>query len=200
MEQQVPVETQIRSLWPDDDDDVPASKSSVDLSSRVWRRGDLLVMDRHARLPDICLLTGQPATQRVEREVSFYPNGSHLALLLGIVPYLAALMCLSSTVRLELGLCEQMFQRQRYRILFGKILGGIGAAAIMAAIAFGAATQEHEMAVVMIAVGAVVGIAGLVLGFVGSWPVIARKIDTDYVWLTGVHPEFLAKLPEWPRK
>ena len=191
------MEKKIRSLWPDDDD-VPASKASVDLSSRVWRRGDLLVMDRHARLPDVCVLTGLPATHRVEREPSYYPPGSHLALLIGIVPYVAALMNFSTTARIELPLCEQMFQRQRYQILFGKFLGGIGGVAMMGAIAFGAATKEHEMAVVIIALGAVVGLAGLALGIVGSWPLIAQKIDTDYIWLSGVHRDFLKTLPEWP--
>jgi hypothetical protein len=193
------MEKKIQSLWPDDED-VPASKSSVDLTTRVWRRGDLLVMDRHARLPDVCVLTGLPAVHRVERELSFYPTGCHLFLLLGILPYVITILLLTTFAKIELGLCERMFQRQRIQLLFGKILGGVGGAVVVGAIAFGVMTKEIEASIVFIILGSIVGLAGLALGFVGSCLVITHKIDTDYIWLRGVHRNFLDELPEWPGK
>jgi hypothetical protein len=93
-----------------------------------------------------------------------------------------------------------MFQRQRAHLLFGKILGGVGAAVVVSAIAFGVITKEVEISIVLIILGSVVGFAGLALGFAGSCLVITQKIDTDYIWLRGVHRNFLDELPEWPGK
>ena len=162
--------------------------------------GNLLVMDRHARLPNVCLLTGRPATKWVEREVSYYPAAVHLVLLVGIVPYVFYLLNLSTVVKIEIGLCERCFERQRLRLFFGKLLGGLGTAGILGAISLGLITKEHEVATVLIFLSAVIGTAGLALFLWGGRLVTAKKIDEDYIWLRGVDQDFLATLPKWPGK
>jgi hypothetical protein len=46
--------------------------------------------------------------------------------------------------------------------------------------------------------GLLVMLIGGITGGVIARNVSATKIDKDYVWLSGAHPDFLAELPEWP--
>jgi hypothetical protein len=50
----------------------------------------------------------------------------------------------------------------------------------------------------MVSFGILATLGGLLYGLNASTLVTAQRITNDYIWLRGVHPEFLASLPEWP--
>ena len=50
----------------------------------------------------------------------------------------------------------------------------------------------------LILAGVVFFFVGIIYGQYGSRLVHPKKIDEQFIWLKGVHPDFLAKYPEWP--
>ena len=46
--------------------------------------------------------------------------------------------------------------------------------------------------------GVVLGLFAAIYGLIAARMVVAERISDDYVWLKGVHPDFLASLPPWP--
>ena len=53
-------------------------------SDTLYRQGNLLVFQKYAPLPNICLKSNQPATGQLKRSLSWHPPGAWFALLLGV--------------------------------------------------------------------------------------------------------------------
>jgi hypothetical protein len=50
----------------------------------------------------------------------------------------------------------------------------------------------------LVSLGLLSSLGGLLYGLNASTLVTASRITENYFWLKGVHPDFLADLPEWP--
>ena len=50
----------------------------------------------------------------------------------------------------------------------------------------------------LILLGVLVFFGGALYGLIAARMVAPKRISDDYVWLKGVHPDFLAELPVWP--
>jgi hypothetical protein len=66
------------------------------------------------------------------------------------------------------------------------------------AIASGFLADRYPSAGVAALIGIVVILAGAFYGAISARLVAAKRITADYIWLKGIHPEFLALLPDWP--
>jgi di/tricarboxylate transporter len=58
--------------------------------------------------------------------------------------------------------------------------------------------NQMDWAVFGIPLGVIIFFIGCIYGSVCSRMVVQTRIDDHFVWLKGVHPDFLAELPEWP--
>ena len=58
--------------------------------------------------------------------------------------------------------------------------------------------DSREIAPVAIGLAFPLFLIGAIYGLLAARMVTPKKIDDNYVWLRGVHPSFLATLPEWP--
>jgi hypothetical protein len=161
----------------------------------VFRQGDLLVMHKRARLPNRCVKTNEPTVGRLSRNLSWHHPLIYLSVFAGLLVYVVLAIVLRKQASIEIGLGEQGFRRRRSAILIGwtSFLGGIG-------IAIGSPILADQIPAAIYAwpIGLFLAIGGGIYGLLVAQVVAPKRITDDYVWLKGVHPDYLAELPAWP--
>jgi hypothetical protein len=165
----------------------------------VWRDGPCLVMHKRAELPDRCVKSNRPATRRVLRALSWHHPAIYAALLGGPLIYVILALLLREKATIRVGLSDEWFARRRRR---GVAAVGIVLLAILPVLVM-LASQKHGsglasvLAIVNMSVGILVAV---IYGDLATGLVSPARITKEYVWLKGVHPDFLASLPPWPGK
>jgi hypothetical protein len=147
----------------------------------AWRDGDLLVIHRDARLPEICLKTGQPAGRRLTVKLAWDEHWWSLR---------------KQTLRLELPLSERSyFAATRLRWL----LVALGMA-VLAALGVIIPRLHHwpsGQGALVIFGGGSSAITLLLCSVALGEPVAIRRVRGDYLWLSGAGQRFLQQLPVW---
>ena len=88
---------------------------------------------------------------------------------------------------------ERLFFASRW--LLAPIYLGLSVALIVGGISM---VDRDPMAGIGILAGLLLFFVAAIWGLVAARMVSAKRIAEEYIWLKGVHPEFLARLPEWP--
>jgi hypothetical protein len=162
----------------------------------LWRQGNLLVLHKAAPLPDICLKSNLPASRRLKRNLQWHHPAVYLALLVNLIVYVVVAMIVQKRATLFIPLTEEWFARRKRRLLiaWGSFLLCLG----MIVLGIVLAVNEQDWGLLLflggLIGGAVVGIAGLL-----SCRLIApTRITDEYVWVKGVHSDYLDRLAIWP--
>jgi hypothetical protein len=167
----------------------------------VFQKGKLLVMHKHAELPDRCVKTNQPVNGlRLRRNLSWHPPLLYLVLFIGIPFYIIVAIALSKKATIELGLCKPKIRKRRWAILISWLLAFLG---IFVFGSFYLISDPHVREIWMgwaVSLGLLIFLSAVVYGIIASNIVTATRITKDYVWLKGVHPDYLAELPVWPHE
>jgi hypothetical protein len=100
-----------------------------------------------------------------------------------------------------IGLSPEWHRRRRRALWAGWIIGLLGLGTLIGSIV--ALTGSNNINTPWLALsgllfGIIAILVGIVCGSSGSQMVRPVRITDDYVWLKGVHPDFLADLPPWP--
>jgi hypothetical protein len=171
----------------------------------VFRSGNQLVMHKLAKLPDRCVKSNQPADgQRLRRKLSWHHPLVFLALifgLIGLLVYIILAVVLSKKATIDVGLSEEWFRKRRRAILIGWLSVLLGIAVLAGSIAI---VVNPNCQAPWVGWGIPLGLAmflgGAIYGLMASRMVAPARITEEYVWLKGVHPDYLADLPPWPNQ
>lgn len=161
--------------------------------SRVWA-GDL----RGGALPHVCVVTGEPTEDSLKYRFSTSPTWVLLLLLVGVLPYLIAVMATAKRAEGELPLVRR--QHRRVRLTRWGGWGTIGVAFVVFVVAAGLGSSTNDamrstagllalFALLLI----VVGLLGVILrGFLGIGGRVEGVPGVPDYWVTlrGVHPAF----------
>ena len=161
----------------------------------LWRQGNLLVMHKNAPLPDICLKSNEPATRRLKRKLSWHHPAVFLVVLINLILYVIVALCLQKTATIQMPLSDEWFARRRRSIVvaWGIVLSSI------ALFVLGVSSVESQGWAPFVLIASIfVFLGGLIYGLVAARLVTAQRISDEYVWLKGVHPQFLDRLEIWP--
>jgi hypothetical protein len=161
----------------------------------LWRKGNVLVMHRDAVLPDRCVKSNQPAMGRLKRKLTWHHPAIFISLLVSILIYVILALVLSKRATIYIGLSEEWFGRRRQAMLIG---WGMVLASVALIILGAAMVDSTPEAGWMIAVGVLAFFAGAIYGLLRARMVWPRRMNDQFIWLKGVHPEFLGELPHWP--
>jgi hypothetical protein len=161
----------------------------------LWRMGNVLVMHKHATLPPICVKSGQPATQWLARKLIWHPPWIALTVLIAIPVYIVIALIMTKRATIVIGLTDEWAARRRTRsvIAVGALLTGV--AMVVTAFVLG---SQNDIWFVLLLPGIVTGLAAAIYGQYACRLVWPQRITDQYVWLKGVHPNFLEHLPPWP--
>lgn len=161
----------------------------------VWRDGNRLVMSKDAELPAVCVKTNQPTESRLRRRMYWHPPGYYLLILISILVYAIVALIVREKADIQVGLSPERLSRRRW-VIAGAWLMALAGIGVMVA-GFSGVNNDPNMSFV-----AVLGIVGIVMaaiiGATLARIVYPARITKDHVWIKGVHPEYLAALPDFP--
>jgi hypothetical protein len=164
----------------------------------LWREGQLLVMDRNSRLPNICVKSGQPAQRFLVRNLSWQPPWLRaMAFVFGWLIYAILVANYGKKATIHIALSEEWFRKRTMFMLIGWI-GSLGAIAVGGGLfAIGLSSESAPLVVIGLILGSVVLLVCSLLGIYGSRMVWADLITERHVWVGGVCEPFLQQLPPW---
>jgi hypothetical protein len=167
----------------------------ADPFSGLWRQGNMLVMHKLAPLPDICLKSNQPATRRLKRTLHWHHPAIFIALLISPLIYIILALVLQKRAIIHMPMTDEWFARRRTRML---IAWGLALFSILLAVGAGVLAETIGDATPLIFISALVtGLGGLIFGLVSCRMISPQRITDEYVWINGVHPDFLNRLEVW---
>ncbi len=175
---------------------LPANEEPVDPSEGVWRRGGVLVVSRLARLPDRCVSCNEPAETRIRSKLSWHRGWVYLFALLNLLVYAVVALALRKKAELEVPQCARHAKIRRYGFLGAWALMGIGTGIAWAVAAL---DVDGPIGAAPLLIFFSTAFVALIMGFTISRPVVARRIDDEFLWLGKCGGRFLSSLPEAPR-
>lgn len=163
----------------------------------IWRQGNVLVMHKNAPLPDICLKSNEPATRRLKRKLQWHHPAISFTILAGVLVYVILAMILTKRATIQMAMTEAWFAKRFQRLL---IAWGI---ALLAVLLFFGSFLLIELAdgvifACLIFTSVVMLIAAPIYGQIACRMVAPKRMTDQYLWLKGVHPEFLNRLEDFP--
>jgi hypothetical protein len=165
----------------------------------VFRLGKQLVMHRTAILPNRCVKSNEPVDQlRLVRSLSWHHPLVYLTLLINILVFIIVALAVRKQATIRVGLSDEWFRKRRMAILIGWTFGLLGIAIVVVSLMNTLGPGGSGYAGLGIVCGLVMLLAAAIFGIVRAQIVRPARITNEYIWLTGVHPDYLAELPEWP--
>lgn len=160
----------------------------------LWREGNVLVMHKQAPLPDICMKSNLPANRRLRRDLRWHHPAVFVALLVNLIVYLIIAMIMTKKATIHMPLTDEWFGRRRTRML---IAWGV---ALLAVLMFfgGIAAIDTDYGIFITLAGLFVALGAGIGGLLGCQLVTPKRMTDQYIWLKGVHPDYLDRLPVWP--
>ena len=163
--------------------------------SGIWRDANQMVMTRDAELPYVCIKTNRPADVWLPRTVSWYPKWTLVLVPLGLLVFVIVAGLLRRQTTIRVGLCESRRVGRVWALVlaWGGIVLGLGL------LLLGAVLEERQPeAAYLMPLGVVLFFGSAIVGDTLPTIVSAAYITEDHIWLKGVHPDYLARFPEFP--
>ena len=168
--------------------------SNQPLFAGLWRQGNVLVMHKAAPLPDICLKSNGKATRRLPRSLSWHHPAIFILVVISPIIYIIVALVVRKTATIQLPLTDEWYARRRWRML---IAWSLVLTCILLFVVGGAFAEQLAIAPWLM-VGSVFGLLGAAIyGLVACRLVTPQRINDQYIWLKGVHPDFLNRLEVW---
>ncbi len=161
----------------------------------VWRDGSQLVMCKDAELPARCVKTNAPTDRTLRRQLAWHnPLFYAVLFLVGPVIYIIVALIVQKKADIQVGLSPEGFRSRRWGIAIGWLSFFLGAVVFIVGVAN--SKPNNNWWIVIIA-GLLGGLIGIIVGVIKSRVVSPTKITDSHVWLKGIHPDYLATLPQW---
>ena len=154
----------------------------------IWRSRSVLVMAKHAPLPERCVKCNAPTQRTLKRNLRWHHPALYLAIFGGVLIYFILSLVLSKSATIHVGLCETHAAARTRDILITWAL-----VLLSFALFYFAASAEE---ITLMLVGLVVFLGAVIYGVVKGRVVVPQKIDDHYVWLNGINADYLSQFPE----
>jgi len=167
----------------------------------AWRDGRLLVMHKQARLPDRCVKSNAPTSpdQRWRHKFTWCHPAVLFTVLINFLVLFVAYLIFRKQATIEVGIMPSFLDRRRRAMTIGWLLMAGGIVGLIAGIVvvtdMNADTSQWGVPAML--VSAIVILLGAGWAGFGSRIVTCQKMNKHYVWLRGVHPDYLETLPDW---
>ncbi len=151
-----------------------------------------MVMHLDATLPDRCVKTNLPAHgKRLKRNLTWHHPAWYLLVLLNLFIYVLVAICIRKQAKLQLGVSEHYLKKRTRLIASAWVLFLAGILMLFVGL------TDYENYGALSGIGMVSCFASMILGVIAGNVVTPTLIQDDLIWLKGVHPDYLATLPDW---
>ncbi len=151
----------------------------------LWQDGRLLLANRNAALPNRCVKCNQPTDHKMKRTYYWHPSGWYFLILLSVLIYVIVAMVVRKKAKIQVGLCERHRRRRIYSMAAGTL---VPLCSIGGCIASEASDLGLALSLILVPFG-------LIWLAFASQLLRATRIDEQFVYLKGVHADYLATLP-----
>lgn len=166
------------------------------LFAGLWRQGNVLVMHKAAPLPDICLKSNGKATRRLSRSLSWHHPAIYILVLISPLIYIIVALILRKTATIQMPLTDEWYARRRWRMLIAWSLAL--ACVVIFGVGVALANQNQFDAAPLLFLLSIFGLLGAAIyGLLACRLVAPERMTDEYIWLKGVHPDFLNRLEVW---
>ena len=159
-------------------------------SGGLWRMGKRLVTSSQTSFPDRCVKCNAPANGFRLKRVLYWQHPAYLLFFFcSLLVLLIVILIVRKKAILHIGLCDKPRARRKLGLIIGWSSFALGIILLIGA----AWLSSGWSALAGIAILIIGGITGAIL----ATTITPTKITKENVWITGVHRDFLAQLPEW---
>jgi predicted RNA-binding Zn-ribbon protein involved in translation (DUF1610 family) len=165
----------------------------------IWRDGKKLVMSKTAELPNVCVKTNLPADGWLRRKMYWHQPALYVLLVISPVIYAIVALIVRQKADIRVGLCAERLNRRRW-IMAGAwlvALAGVGLFVMGIRLA-DAGPRPDDVAPFLMLGGVLVAVIAAIVGITLTRIVRPERITKEYVWISGIHPEYLASFPDFP--
>ncbi|HLX71771.1 MAG TPA: DUF3039 domain-containing protein, partial [Verrucomicrobiae bacterium] len=156
----------------------------------LWRQNKRLVTRSETIFPARCVRCNAPAgTFRLNRTLYWIHNAYVLTVFLSPLVLIIVYMIVRKKAVVHIALCEAHRVQRTAGLAIGWGSFAVGIILVVCAGLFESGWWFLS--------GVLVAMIGAIAGAILARTVTPTKIDKDYVWVSGVHRDFLAELPEW---
>lgn len=155
----------------------------------IWQSKSVLVMAKQAPLPDRCVKCNAPTQHKLKRSLRWHHPLLYVVIFGGVLFYVILALLLSKTATINVGLCETHAASRKRDILITWI------AVVLSFACFYFAISMEALGFFF--VGLILFFGAVIYGSIKARVVAPKKIDDEYVWLTGVDDDYLQQFPEW---
>ncbi len=170
----------------------------------LWRQGKILIMHRQAQLPPICVKSNEPAEAWLQRKLQWHPRWVLVLALINIPIFAIVAFLTTKRATINIGLTQDWISRRKMRMNIAWLSGLVGVLLIAAGVltlstASSPQPEDWRMATfaMLLTSGIVVCLGAVIGGSYGCRMVHADRVTDTHLYIKGVHPEFLDRLPVW---
>jgi len=151
-------------------------------AGQYWRDGKIVVTRNGGALPARCVRCNEPASTLLKRKLYWHHPGWYLLILINIILYAIVALIVRKRADVSYGVCGSHLRRRHTFLAIG--WGGFVLGLLMAFAGGG-----------MTAIGVVVSLLSVIVGFSGARLAYAARITKEEVRLSGCSPAFVESLP-----
>jgi hypothetical protein len=155
----------------------------------IWQSKSVLVMTKQALLPDRCVKCNASTQHKLKRNLRWHHPLLYAVIFGGVLFYVILALVLSKTATINVGLCETHSAARKRDIVITWIV------VLLSFACFYFAVSMEAMSFFF--VGLILFLGAVIYGSIKARVVAPKKIDDQYVWLTGVDADYLQEFPEW---
>lgn len=164
----------------------------------IFRQGNVLIFHKQARLPDRCVKSNEPTTERLRRRLTWHHPLIYLVILANLLIYVIVALAVSKRADIMLPLSKPYKQRRIRNMMIAWTLVLCSIASLVAAAAFSSPGNSSPLPAIFAIGFPVLMITGALWGLFGCRVVYPKKIEKDFVYLAGCCPAFLDEFPNLP--
>ncbi len=184
---------------------VEGSTSLRHRTEAIWSHGKLLVMDRDAILPNICIKSNEPAEGNyLKQKLTCLPKWSVpiviIVLLLTLLGGAILALVLQKKATIEVGISKKWQLRRKKRLwikwgtaAFGLLLIPVG----ILVLDFTEGDTAETIAVILFSMSGLMLFGGMMLAALDNYGIVAKKITDEYIYIKGAHQDYVNRFPVW---
>ena len=167
-------------------------QDGYDSAGDLWRDGRILVLGKGSDFPERCIKCNQPVVAPRRRITLIWHSWGWYLLLPAILLYVLVAIVARRRRVVHIGLCA----RHQRRVVWGRIVGWGGFAALVGLISGGGTLHQPVLAFAALLLLLPWAFAAILV----NRQVIAVRIDADAARIKGCGAAFLASLPDPPAR
>lgn len=157
----------------------------------LYRDKKNLVFRKGAMMPSQCIKTNKQLNDQDGVQKKIYWNHPLIGLTLFISPLIYIILALATRKQYEgfFPVCPEYNKKRKFHVFYGVL------ALIVGIVLFIVSAANEELILLM--APATILVLGAIIFLFRKRLLIPIKITNDFVWMKGVHKDFLHTLPQW---